>query len=304
MAGTISTNTEAFATKFTGELDKVLVQKSKTGFFADNALRAKFVGARTIKIPRLDMQGLGDYDRSTGFATGTVTIDNDAFTLTMDRARSFSIDREDMDETGIAELAGAVMSEFVRTKVAPEIDAYVLSKLAGIANNKGNVITPISDKPFATFKSLQNMVMENSEGTEEELVCFMDFTTYNGLAGSAELQRMINVADFKQGEVSLKVKMIDGVALIPVVSSRMKTAYTFTASGEGGFTPTSSAKAINMLMLPKGAASLVKKSEKIRVFTPDVNQTADAYKFDYRLYYDALVKTSYAQTICAVIPTA
>ena len=34
---------------------------------------------------------------------------------------------------------------------------------------------------------------------------------------------------------------------------------------------------------------LVKKTENMRIFTPEQNVDADAYKFDYRIYYDAFV---------------
>ncbi len=45
MAITDSTiNSLEFQSKLTGELDKVLVQEAQTSFFADNALRSKFVG--------------------------------------------------------------------------------------------------------------------------------------------------------------------------------------------------------------------------------------------------------------------
>jgi hypothetical protein len=56
-----------------------------------------------------------------------------------------------------------------------------------------------------------------------------------------------------------------------------------------------------MLMLPKKAAHLVKKTEKMRVFTPEQNTSADAYKFDYRIYYDLFVKASAADTVWAWI---
>ena len=41
------------AEKYAAELDKALVQKSVTGFLADNVLKAQFVGAKTVIIPRL-----------------------------------------------------------------------------------------------------------------------------------------------------------------------------------------------------------------------------------------------------------
>ena len=56
-----------------------------------------------------------------------------------------------------------------------------------------------------------------------------------------------------------------------------------------------------MLLLPKTAAHLVKKTEKMRVFTPEQNTAADAYKFDYRIYYDVFVKATAADGIWAFI---
>ena len=67
-------NTLAFCTKLSSELDKALVQKSVTSFLADNAMRAKFVGAKTVLLPDIDFQGLGDYNRDTGFVRGSVTV--------------------------------------------------------------------------------------------------------------------------------------------------------------------------------------------------------------------------------------
>ena len=302
ITNSLNLNSLEFATKFTGELDKIYVQESKTGFMTDNAMRAKFVGARTVKVPNISLQGLGDYDRDTGFISGSVTIENTAFTMQQDRARSFSIDREDLDETGVAELAGAVMSEFVRTKVVPESDAYVLSKLASFASTKSQTVT--YSTPYATFESLLEKV-QNACGYSENIVCFVAPEVYTAFKTDDALTRMLDSGDFKQGEVNLKVKKIDDVPIIPVASDRMKTAYEFLSGGtgkeEGGFTPASAAKGIKMLMLPKTAAMLIKKCEKIRTFAPDQNIKADAYKFDYRLYYDCFVKTSAESTIWASI---
>ena len=86
----------------------------------------------------------------------------------------------------------------------------------------------------------------------------------------------------------------------------MKTAYTFNdgkTDGEtdGGFVPASDAEDIGILAMPKKAGMLIKKTDKVRIFTPDRNQQMDAYKFDYRLYYDLLVKKSKENSIYAYI---
>lgn len=312
MAITESTiNSLEFQSKLTGELDKALVQSAQTSFFADNAMRSKFVGARTVLIPDVDMQGLGNYDRDNGFVTGALTVSSTAYTMAMDRGRSFQLDREDNDETGIANLAGQVMGEFIRTKVSPEMDAYVLSKLATLATTKSHTVTGTpSSQVYKMITEAINKVQAVA-GYDEELVCFVDSEVWSATMNTTELSRQLMVSDFRKGEINTKVKKLNDVPIIPVADDRMKTAYTFYdgvtdnsgSSGAdqrpGGFVPDSGAKKIGILVLPKRAASLVKKTEKVRIFEPDKNLRADAWKFDYRLYYDLFVKKSLQDTIYA-----
>ncbi len=299
-------NSLEYASKFTGELDKVFVQEAVTGMFTDNALRAKFVGAKTVLVPNMDLVGLLNYDRDGGFITGSIKVEQQSYEMTMDRGRSFQLDREDYDETGIASLSSEVMGEFVRTQVVPECDAYVLSKLAKTALDGTNqTVAWDAAKPYAVFSQLKAKA-RNVVGEGEQLVCFIDFDTMSLLENSPEIARTITTSDFKKGEVNLKVKSIDGIALIPVGTGRMKTeieVYTTEDQndGKGGYAPTADAQNIRMLMLPKKAASLVKKSEKVRIFTPEQNLQADAYKFDYRLYYDVFVKKSKLGAIFASV---
>ena len=70
----MSINFENFESTVTGELDKAVAAKPVTGFMADNNLRARFVGGRTVLIPEMSFSGLGKYDRDTGFVKGTVSV--------------------------------------------------------------------------------------------------------------------------------------------------------------------------------------------------------------------------------------
>ena len=286
------------ATKYSNELDRMFAQKSATGFFADNALATKFVGAKTVIIPDVDFQGLADYDRDTGFTRGAITVSNTSYTMAMDRARSLQIDREDMSETGVANLAGKILGEYVRTKVVPECDAYVLSKLAGLAVTRSNTIEGDHTMPLEALINLINEV-QSVAGYDEELVAFVDSYMFAALQNSTEISKMLTVTDFKQGDINLKVKSLNGVAIIPVVSERMKTSYTFNPTGAGGFIPGDKSREIYMLVLPKRGAHLVKKTENMRIFTPEQNIDADAYKFDYRIYYDVFVNKSGLDAIWA-----
>lgn len=299
-------NTLEFNTRLTGELDKKLVQESQTSFFADNNLRSRFVGARTVLIPDLDMQGLGNYDRDDGFTTGVITVSSESYTMSMDRGRSFQLDREDNDETGIANLAGQVMGEFVRTKVAPEMDAYVLAKLATLADTNGQTVTGTVETQVNRMITTAINQVQKVVGYTEPLVCFVNSDVWGALMNTPELSRQLVVSDFRKGEINVKVSAINNVPIIPVSDDRMKTAFTFydgetNDSGSdqrpGGFVPAADAKSIGILVLPRRAASLVKKAEKIRTFTPEQNPKADAYLFQYRLYYDMFVRRSLQNSI-------
>lgn len=304
-------NSFVATTKMTEALDKALTQASVTGFFADNDLSAKFIGAKTVSIPDLALSGLADYSRSSGFVGGDVTVARTTYTLTQDRGRSFQIDAQDNDESGVANLSGQIMGEFVRTQVVPEMDAYILSKLAGVASTNSHTVSvgtssTVDADCYKMFQSAELSVREALGFGDEELVCFCNPTYWAALQKSTAFTRQIVISDFAKGGINLKVQSINGIALLPVAAARMKTAYTFnngTSEGQtaGGFTPTTAAKGIGFILMPKKGASLVKKTEVPRMFTPKQNLNADAYKIDYRVFYDIFTKKSMKNAIYAYI---
>jgi len=287
------------AKKYTDALDKAIVQQAVTGFFADNVFKAKFAGAKTVIMPDISFVGLADYNRDSGFSLAGTTIGNTSYTLTKDRGRKLQIDREDMDETGVANLAGQVLGEYVRTQVVPEMDAYVLSKLAKVASDKSHKTTYAAAKAASQLATAINNV-QSRVGYDEELVAFCDPTFYAQLMNSTEFSRNIVVSDFAKGGLNTRVKFFNSVALIPVTEDRMREEYDFkagtaatsSAAATGGFAPKANTGYTRALVIPKKGASLVKKTETLRIFTPEQNIDADAYAFNYRLYYDVFVKKS------------
>lgn len=285
-------NTLEFATITQTELDKQVVAEATSGWMELNSDQVKYSGGNEVKIPSMDMDGLGDYDRDEGFVQGSVTLKWQTKTLTQDRGRTFQLDRMDVDETGFVATASAAMSEFQRTRVIPEIDAYRYSSIATQAINKGAATTGYTPDVADIYAKIKADIYKiYDEAGEIPLVLTMPMILKNVLESSSEIIKYMDTVDFKKGEISTKVRAIDGVPIIAVPSARMKTKYVIydgKTEGQkgGGFVPAEDAVDINWIIQARNTAIAVSKTDKLRVFDPDVNQKADAWKIDYRKYHD------------------
>ena len=124
-------NSIALFKKYIDLLDDVYKQNAKTSILdGDNTLVQMGANANEIIIPKISMDGLADYSRSSGYVNGDVTLTHETVKFNYDRGRAFSIDAMDNEETaGVA--FGKLASEFIRTKVVPELDAFRFATYAG-----------------------------------------------------------------------------------------------------------------------------------------------------------------------------
>ena len=98
---------------------------------AGNAL----MGAKTVLIPKLSVDGMIDYSREAGYGErGSINVSYVPYELKQDRGRMFALDAMDSDEASIS-LAQAI-AKFVEDKVVPEVDAYRFAKYATGAGTK------------------------------------------------------------------------------------------------------------------------------------------------------------------------
>ncbi len=298
-------NNFVFHSKLDGELDKMVAAKAATGFFGDGGMVAKFTGTKTVLIDDVEMDGLGDYDRESGFPKGAVKINQSSYELAMERGTTFTIDRLDAEEAGLdnlpARLSGKA-GEFVRTQVVPEVDAYALSKLYSIAADNNQLIgegVELENHSVAILTEAINAVGE-AYSEDEDLIAFVDPTFYADLMSTDELTRRIDISDFSKGEVSTKVKSFNDCPIIRVPAARMKSEYTYNdGSDKFGFAPAEGAKNVGCIVLPRKVVNRVMKTQKMRFWTPDQNIDLDAYKLDFRFVYDFLVKKSALNTVYA-----
>lgn len=290
-------NNLQYATTFQTELDKAVVEQATSGWMELNDKLVKYNGGAEVKIPKLDMDGLADYDRQTGFVEGAVDLSWQTKAMTMDRGRQFTFDEQEVNDTNFVLTASSVMGEFQRTKVIPEIDAYRYSTLAALAAAKDRAVygyTPeeatVLKKLYADLAAVQDVV-----GDDTPLIVTMATPVAALFDLNTTLAKSISVVDFKQGDVTLKVKSINGQhPLIRVGSGRMKTSYLFndgTTSGQakGGFAPADDAQDINWIICPRNAPIAVSRTDKVRIFDPETYQKKRAWAVDYRKYHDLWV---------------
>lgn len=287
---------------FQPSLDKQVVQESTTGWMEANANLVKYNGGNEVKLPNILMDGLADYDRTTGFVGGDVTLEWKTYSLTQDRGRTFSIDAMDVDETNFVVTAGTVMGEFQRTMVVPEIDAYRYSKLATLAidasQTRSLAITAdnIVDELLADLNGMEDVI------GAKEVVITMNPILAGQLAKAGK--DYISKAMLAKGALSVEVQSFNDNAIVKAPSKLLKTAFEFndgTTVGQetGGFKAATGALDINWLISTKDAPIAISKTDKVRTFAPDTNQKADAWKIDYRKYHDLWVPASKLTSIYA-----
>ena len=275
-------------------LDEVYKASSKASILDTANERVRFIGSDTVNLYTMSLDGLGNYSRNAGFVTGSVTGSWEPYKLTQDRGRSFMVDVMDNDETmGMA--FGTLAGEFIRTQVTPEIDAYRFAKYAGTSGissgTPADITVGTTDVP--TLIQEAETIMGDDEVPEEGRILFISETAYAGLKD--KITRYV-----QNGErgIETAIDYYDGMRVIKVPKGRFNTGITLNdglSAGEtkGGFTvPASTSYPINFMIIHPSAVVQIAKHVVPRIFSPEVNQSADAWKFDYRIYHDAFVENN------------
>lgn len=290
-------NTLAAATLFQKTLDKAAVREAVTGWMDANAGQVIYNGGAEVKIPKMSVQGMGNYDRDAGYQMGGVTLEYETRKMTQDRGRMFQLDPMDINENNFVTTAAAVMGEFQRTQVIPEIDAYRISKIAteAITANKAGMIqygyTPGAEGTSA-LRKLKEGIKAIRELYNGAIVCHAtpDFIMELEL----ELAGKITAVTFSKGGIDTQVPSVDGVPIISTPSNRMYTVIKINdgKSGgqeKGGYEKGSSAKNINFFLCPRTTPIAITKQDVMRIFDPVTNQKLNAWQMDYRRFHDIWV---------------
>lgn len=252
-------------------LDEVYAAACLTAVLDGDPLLARFGNAANeLVIPKLSMSGLADYDRVTGYANGDVTLTNETVRCDYDRGRMFQVDTlDDMETAAVA--YGRLSSEFIRTKVAPELDAWRFATYAGRQGIGKATGTLSAGEAVIGALRTAHAEMDDAEVPSEGRVLFI----------TAALKGLVDDMDTTSSRAAMELAS----QIVVVPRSRFYTAITLLNDGYAKRAASGSVTAgqdINFMLVHPDAVIQFQKHVSPKVVTPEQNPDADAWKFGYR----------------------
>ena len=247
--------------------------------------------ANEIVVPKLDMDGLADYSRNSGYVNGDASLTWETVKCDYDRGRMFEVDELDNIETGGVAF-GRLAGEFIRTKAVPELDAY---RFASYASAKGvsTASGALADGQAALDAIAAAMAkMDDDEVPQEGRILYYTPVIARAIAQLDTTKSREVLADFAK--------------IVKVPQTRFYSAIDrndgMTEGQEkGGYKKATAGKNLNFEIIHPTAVIQANKLVKPKIITPDNNQNSDAWKYGYRLVSYAKVYENKAAGIYAHI---
>ena len=314
-------NTIVLAKTYVPLLDEVYQRESVTSdLTGDPAMAREGANAKEIVYPHIAVTGLGDYDRNSGYTQGTVDFNWESTKYNYDRGAKLSVDVMDNQET--YNLAfGMAGAELMRTKVAPEADAFTFATLAGIAGiSKGEAKTISTAEAFLAELLEAKNTMDNDEVPEEGRILYATANLLNALLmmdtyKSKEILAAYTIKKaVPQGRFYTSIDLLDGktpgeeaghyrkgtVKYAKTTDTAVVSGKTYYTESSGVYSKVDSpqtaaigtyyemvqdaAKAINFMIIHKPAIIKHDKHVVSNVIPASANPDADADIIKYRKY--------------------
>lgn len=246
----------------------------------------KFVNAKTIQIPRIDVTGMVDVNRDT-VGSFTRAVDNDYETKTLGHDREFRtlVDPVDIDEANMAISIANITRVFNDEQKIPEIDKYMASKLFSEFVGFGGTVdvTVPSEANILTIYDSMMEQMDDAEVPQEGRILYVTSAINTILKNAQEMSRYIRV-DQNTNRINRNVRSLDDVNIVIVPSSRMKSVYDFTV----GAVADVSAVQINMILVHPMSLIAPMKYEFVSLDQPAAT-TGGKYLYYERSYWDVFL---------------
>jgi hypothetical protein len=273
-----------YTTQYLNYFDEVYKAESKTRLLETPQDALKFMDAHTVAVNKLTVSGNYTYSRTTGYAAGSADNAWSTYNLAMERGLGINYDALDVNEAKVT--AQNILNNYLRTSYFPELDQYRFSRIYSVINGSSvagtNIVegTPTADTIFNDLDAGIEL-LDDAEVPRDNRILFISENSYRMMKNSGEIFK-IKVVGQQSRILDRELESYDGHFIIRVPSSRFNTAFTF---GEGSVTSTG--KAINFMLVHAPAIMAVIKRSVMRIWTPEENLDADAYRVAARTTHGA-----------------
>lgn len=283
------------AVRFVDVLDEVYKREALTAILDVAPEVLQFDGTKTVKLPKVLVDGAADYNRDTGYNKGVVNVSYSTHEIKYDRGRKFGVDILDDDEAAFNVFA-TVTTEYVRTRQIPEIDAIRFAEIYDKANDgEGTIVTADLTTGALAALDTAELVLSDLEVNMSNMVLYVSNEFYKLLKEDDQVERRFDVGNMTAGGINRSVQTFDGIPIMRVPKTRFMDIIRLndgTTSGQttGGFTHIpGTSRFLNFILADKSALLGIKKAQISKVFGWEENQFSDENIATYRDHHDLVI---------------
>lgn len=265
----------------------------------------KWVGAKTVKVPRLTVNnGRKDRTRRTITTPGAnYTNEWETYELKNERYWDTLVDPSDIDETNYVVSIANITRAYNDQEKIPEKDKQMFSSLFNLKKtlDGGEGITEVTLTAANILEEFDKMMtaMDEAAVPAEGRSLYVTPTVRTILKNAQGIARSMSVQN-NNGEINRIVQRLDEVTIEQAVpSDRMKTIYDFTVGAE--VDPT--AQQIQMILIHIPCMAAPEKYSFVGLDAPTA-KTAGNYLYYEQSYDDVLIFEQKSDGVAFIVTPA
>lgn len=270
-----NSNAIALAKNYISILDEVYKNASVTAdLTSDASMMRESANVNEVLYPQIEVGGLGDYDRNSGYTSAGVKLGWKTAKFNYDRGAKLEVDVMDNQESMNLAFTRAG-AELQRTRVAPEADAFTFATICGFEG-----IT-LREEAFANAVDFLSALieaknkMDEDEVPEEGRILYTTPTLLNGVMALDTTKSREILSAFTVKKKVPQSRFYTAIDLLDGKSPSEEAGHYKKAAG---------AKDVNFMIIHRPAIIKFDKHVASDVIPASLNADADGDILKYRKY--------------------
>ena len=209
-------NTIELAKNYLDIIDEVYKSASVTAdLTSDPSMMRAGANVSEILYPQIEVGGLGNYDRNSGYTSAAVSLKWATARFNYDRCAKLEVDTMDNQESMNLAFTRAG-AELQRTRVAPEADAFTFATICGFDGITKKAENLADAEAFLKALIEAKNVMDEDEVPEEGRILYATSTLMNGVMAldTTKSREILNAFNIKkkvpQSRFYTAIHLLDG----------------------------------------------------------------------------------------------